>query len=142
MIMEMLRYFSVSAPIRISSIPKGSQFRSSIYPLIEDICAVDGSGNTEFRRNLDRRYAASSVFRNMLQRLGIFWTLGAECCAALTLALVFGLDDDLDDYAFTIGWALPFVWAGPWALATVYYVKRELKKEQMDWFRLHDGRSV
>ncbi|KAK8054541.1 hypothetical protein PG994_009608 [Apiospora phragmitis] len=65
-------------PVRISSIPKGSQLRPGIYPLIEDICAVDGSGGTEFRAALAKRYAASHVFRAMLRRVGAFWAIGAE----------------------------------------------------------------
>ncbi|KAK8119358.1 uncharacterized protein PG998_003984 [Apiospora kogelbergensis] len=130
---DVLHSFSIPAPVRISSIPRGAQLRPGIYPLIEDICAVDGSGTTEFRRNLNHRYAASHVFRTMLRRLGLFWAVGADCCAMVTLALVFGLDDDLIDYAYTIGWVLPFVWAAPWAWATVIYVKRELKKERRLW---------
>lgn len=130
---DVLHSFSIPAPVRISSIPRGAQLRPGIYPLIEDICAVDGSGTTEFRRKLNHRYAASHVFRTMLRRLGLFWAVGADCCAMVTLALVFGLDDDLIDYAYTIGWVLPFVWAAPWAWATVIYVKRELRKERRLW---------
>ncbi|KAK8079220.1 hypothetical protein PG994_003027 [Apiospora phragmitis] len=131
---DILHGLSIPAPMRISSIPRGAQLRPGIYPLIEDICAVDGSGTTEFRRNLNRRYAASHVFRTMLRRLGFFWALGADCCAFTTMALVFGLaDDGLIDYAYTIGWVLPFIWAGPSAWATVLYVKRELKKEKRLW---------
>lgn len=133
LIVEILRYFSIPSPVRISSILKGSQLRPGIYPLIEDICAVDGSGNTAFRESLNRRYTDSAVFRAMLQRMGVFWALGAECCAITTLALVFALDDGLDDYAYTIGWALPWVWAGPWVLVTIFYVRRELEKEQRVW---------
>ena len=133
LLIDILCYFSIPSPVRISSIPRGMRLRPGIYPLIEDICAVDGSGGTEFRRNLDNRYAASQVFRTMLKRLGLFWAIGADCCAMLTVALVFGLDDDLVDYAFTIGWGLPFVWAAPWAAATVFYVRRELKRERRLW---------
>ncbi|CAI6338585.1 unnamed protein product [Periconia digitata] len=132
-IIDVLRYFSVPTPIRVSSMPRGVQLRPGIYPLVEDICSVDGSGTTEFRQNLNRRYAASHIFRVMLRRLSLFWGIGAECCAAVTMGLIFGLDDDLEDYAFAIGWALPFIWAGPWAMATIYYVKRELREETRLW---------
>ncbi|KAK8033990.1 hypothetical protein PG993_008985 [Apiospora rasikravindrae] len=139
---DILHYLSVPAPVRMSSIPRGAQLRPGIYPLIEDICAVDGSGQTEFRRNLNRRYAASHVFRTMLRRLGLFWAVGADVCAFTTAALVFGLaDDNLIDYAYTIGWVLPFVWAGPSALATVFYVKGELKKEKRLWAMEFASRS-
>ncbi|KAK8065182.1 hypothetical protein PG997_011929 [Apiospora hydei] len=133
---DILHHLRVPAPVRMSSIPRGAQLRPGIYPLIEDICAVDGSGRTEFRRRLNRRYAASHVFRAMLRRLGLFWAVGADGCALATAALVFGLAADSDglvDYAYTVGWVLPFVWAGPWALATVLYVKRELRKEKRLW---------
>ncbi|PVH97816.1 hypothetical protein DM02DRAFT_616202 [Periconia macrospinosa] len=139
LLLDILWCFSVRAPIRISSISKGAELRPGIYPIIEDVCAVDGSGKTEFRTNLDRRYCASHVFRVMLRRLGLFWGIGAECCAALTFSLVFGLDDDLVDWAYTIGWAAPFVWAGPWILATYLYVRRELKKEKKLWMDSHGG---
>ncbi|KAF4897705.1 hypothetical protein CGCFRS4_v004777 [Colletotrichum fructicola] len=59
LLVDTMRYFHVPAPCRISSIPKGAQLRPGIYSLIEDICAVDGSGGTEFRVALDRRYEAS-----------------------------------------------------------------------------------
>ncbi|KAH8841644.1 hypothetical protein MCOR27_005040 [Pyricularia oryzae] len=131
--LDILRYFSIPAPLRISSTRRGAQLRPGIYPLIEDICAVDGAGNTAFRESLNRRYSDSAVFRAMLQRLGVFWALGAECCAVATLALVLGLDDGLDDYAYAIGWALPWVWAAPWAGVTIFYVRRELDKERRVW---------
>jgi len=128
---DTMRYFKVPAPVRISSQPKGAQMRPGIYSLIEDICAVDGSGGTEFRIALDRRYEASHVFRAMLRRLGIFWAVGAQGCAVLTTVLVFALTNV--DIAYIIGWSLPFVWAGIWTLFTFWYVKRELKRERTLW---------
>jgi len=128
---DTMRYFKVPAPVRISSQPKGAQMRPGIYSLIEDICAVDGSGGTEFRIALDRRYEASHVFRAMLRRLGIFWAVGAQGCAVLTTVLVFALTNA--DIAYIIGWSLPFVWAGIWTLFTFWYVKRELKRERTLW---------
>ncbi|KAK8062704.1 hypothetical protein PG997_014801 [Apiospora hydei] len=130
-IMDVLHFFAVPAPVRISSIPKGSQLRPGIYPLIEDICAVDGSGGTEFRAALAKRYAASHVFRAMLRRLGAFWAIGSEGCAVLTTALVFGMNNH--DVGYAIGWSLPFVWAGIWAACTIFYVQHELRKEDRLW---------
>ena len=140
--LDALHFFQVPAPVRISSLPRGAPLRPGIYPLVEDICAVDGGGGTAFRRRLHRRYAASRVFRAMLRRLGLFWALGADACAVTTAALVFGLaaavgdgggGGNLVDYAYTVGWVLPFVWAGPSAWATVVYVRRELRKERRLW---------
>lgn len=127
---DLCRYFQVPAPVRISSVPKGSQLRPGIYSLIEDICAVDGSGGTDYRVNFDKRYEASHIFRSMLRRLGIFWAVGAESCAVLCTILIFTLSVDA---AYTIGWSVPFVWAGIWTGATFWYAKRELKKEKELW---------
>lgn len=131
LIIDALRYFEVPAPVRISSVPKNAQLRPGIYSLIEDVCAVDGSGGTEFREALTRRYMASHVFRVMLRRLGEFWAVGAEGCAILCTILIFTLDSG--DAAFSIGWSVPFVWAGIWAWLTILYVQRELKKEADLW---------
>ncbi|KAF6832336.1 hypothetical protein CMUS01_06950 [Colletotrichum musicola] len=138
LLVDALRFFRVPAPVRISSVPKGAQLRPGIYSLIEDICAVDGSGGTEFRATLDRRYEASHVFRAMLRRLGVFWAVGAEACAVLCTVLIFTLAGDV---AYTLGWSLPFVWAGIWTLATFGYVGRELKREARAWADEAAGKS-
>src|SRR6201999_2136738 len=62
-ILEILRLFAIPAPFRISSLPRGAPLRPAIYSIIEDVCAVDGSGGTEFRQRLNLRYAASHYFR-------------------------------------------------------------------------------
>ncbi|KAK6068244.1 hypothetical protein SCUP515_09739 [Seiridium cupressi] len=127
---DLCRYFQVPAPVRISSVPKGSQLRPGIYSFIEDICAVDGSGGTDYRVAFDKRYEASHIFRAMLRRLGIFWAVGAESCAVLCTILIFTLSVDA---AYTVGWSVPFIWAGIWTAATFWYAKRELKKEKELW---------
>jgi hypothetical protein len=131
LIVDALRYFQVPAPCRISSIPKGAQLRPGIYSIIEDVVAVDGSGGTDFREALNRRYEASHVFRAMLRRLGEFWAFGAEAAAILTTILVFTLDSK--DAAYVIGWSLPFLWAGIWTLVTWWYVRRKLAEEKKAW---------
>ncbi|KAL1852480.1 hypothetical protein Daus18300_012161 [Diaporthe australafricana] len=128
---DILCFFVVRAPIRISSVPRGAEVRPGIYPLIEDICAVDGAGTTEFRKSLDRRYKTSSVFRAMLRNLSLFWAVGALASAAGTMFLVFDLTDT--DVAYTIGWTVPFVWAGIWFLITIRYVQYMLRKELRQW---------
>lgn len=131
LIVDALRYFQYPAPCRISSIPKGAQLRPGIYSIIEDVIAVDGSGGTDFREALNRRYEASHVFRAMLRRLGEFWAFGAEAAAILTTILVFTLDSK--DAAYCIGWSLPFVWAGIWTGVTWWYVRRKLAEEKTAW---------
>jgi hypothetical protein len=89
LLIDLLRYLGVPAPMRISSLPRGSPLRPGIYSIIEDVCAVDGSGGTEFRQRLNLRYVASHYFRRMLHRLTLFWALGALLIAAGTTAVVF-----------------------------------------------------
>ena len=130
LVIDTMRYFQVPAPIRISSIPKGAQLRPGIYSIIEDIVAVDGSGGTAFREDLNRRYEASHIFRAMLRRLGVMWAVGALAAAVLTTILIFTLDIDV---GYCIGWSLPFVWAGIWTGGTIWYVRRTLRYEKKVW---------
>lgn len=130
LIVDILRYLHVPAPVRMSSVPKGAQLRPGIYYFIEDVCAVDGSGGTEFRTALDKRYASSHIFRSMLRRLDIFWAVGGEATAVVCTILIFTIPADA---AYVVGWSVPFVWAGVWSVATFWYVKRELKKERKEW---------
>lgn len=131
-IVDILRYFRVPAPVRISSIPRGSQLRPCIYSVIEDVCAVDGSGGTEFREALNRRYEASHVFRAMLRRLGLFWAIGAEAMAVVLTILIFTIHPEA---AYVVGWSAPFVWGGIWTAITIVYVKRKLREERVAWAR-------
>jgi hypothetical protein len=89
LLIDGLRYLQVPAPVRISSLPQGSPLRPGIYSIIEDVCAVDGGGGTEFRQRLNLRYVASHYFRRMLHRLTLFWALGALLVAGGTTAVVF-----------------------------------------------------
>lgn len=129
-VVDIMRYFEVPAPVRISSIPKGAQLRPAIYSMIEDVVAVDGSGGTEYREALNRRYEASHVFRSLLRRLGIFWALGAEGMAMLTTILIFTIHPEA---AYVVGWSAPFIWAGIWTGATIWYAKYMLRKEKIAW---------
>ncbi|KAF2480787.1 hypothetical protein BDY17DRAFT_302392 [Neohortaea acidophila] len=131
LIVDVLRYFHVPAPVRLSSIPKGAQLRPCVYSFIEDVCAVDGSGGTEFREALNRRYEASHIFRAMLRRLGLFWAVGSNATAVLCTILIFTLDNH--DAVYAIGWSVPFIWAGIWVLITIWYVKKKLREESKAW---------
>jgi hypothetical protein len=89
LIIDIMRYFNVRAPVRISSLPRGSLLRPGIYSIIEDVIAVDGSGGLEFRQRLNLRYQASHHFRKMLHRLTLFWAFGSIGIAAGTTAIIF-----------------------------------------------------
>lgn len=129
-LVDILRYFEVPAFVRMSSVPRGTQLRPGIYTIVEDVIAADGGGGTEYREALNRRYEASHMFRAMLRRLGLFWSFGCEGTAVLITILVFTLPGNA---AFCVGWIAPFVWAGIWTVATIWYVKRELKIEKTAW---------
>ena len=130
LIMDAMRILGYRAPLRISSIPKGEPLRPGIYPIIEDVCAVDGSGGTEFRLAFNKRFESSHYFRLMLHRLTLFWAFGCLGCAILTTVLVFVLEPDT---SYVVGWVVPFVWAGIWILITFPYVKWHLRLEKEKW---------
>jgi len=130
LIIDILRLAGYKAPIRISSLPRGTTLRPGIYSIIEDVCAVDGSGGTEFRQRLNLRYMASHYFRQMLHRLTLFWAVGALAAASASTAIIFTCSRDV---AYIVGWTLPFLWGGVWALATTLWVQRSLKHEAKVW---------
>jgi len=130
LIVDALRIAGIPSPVRISSLPAGSPLRPGIYSLIEDIVAVDGCGGTEFRQRLNLRYQASKMFRLMLHRLTLFWAAGALAVAVLSTILIFTLPKDA---AYVVGWTVPFLWAGVWAIITTKWVQRSLKEEESVW---------
>jgi hypothetical protein len=146
-IIDIMRYFGMKAPVRISSLPRGSALRPGIYSIIEDVCAVDGSGGTEFRQRLNLRYQASHYFRQMLHRLTLFWAFGALAIATVTTVLIFTVNRNvayvvslcaslhpisIADF-MKLGWTVPFGWALVWAALTTLYVQKNLKKERKVW---------
>jgi len=130
LLVDLLRVLNIPAPCRISSLPRGAHLRPGIYAYIEDICAVDGSGGTEFRQRLNLRYQASKHFREMLHRLTLFWAFGAIVAAAVCTAIVFTIPRDA---AYVVGWVFPFLWAGVWTAVTIPWVKHQLVKEYDEW---------
>lgn len=130
LLVDILRIMNVPAPCRISSLPQGAPLRPGIYAYIEDICAVDGSGGTEFRQRLNLRYQASKAFREMLHRLTLFWAIGAIVTSVVCTAIIFTIQRDI---AYVVGWVVPFLWAGIWAAITIKWVQYELKREYEQW---------
>lgn len=148
LVMDVLRIAGYRSPVRISSLPRGSPLRPGIYSIIEDIVAVDGSGGTEFRQRLNLRYQASKMFRQMLHRLTLFWGFGACIIAAITTTLIFTIQKEaayvvsLDSSLLLtkqiltstqVGWVIPFLWAGIWAIITTKWVQRSLAEEYRTW---------
>lgn len=138
-LVDALRLLGIPSPMRISSVPRGAPLRPGVYSFIEDVCAVDGSGGTEFRQRLNLRYMASKPFRIMLHRLTLFWAAGALAIATASTAMIFTLSRNA---AYVIGWTVPFGWAAVWTLITTKWVQRSLKIENRVWREEKEHRSL
>ncbi|KAE8394954.1 hypothetical protein BDV23DRAFT_195254 [Aspergillus alliaceus] len=130
LIFEALYIFKRPTLFRISSVPKGDLTRPALYPFLEDIVAVDGKGGTGFRARLDQRYKASPPFRGMLHRLTMLWVIPQMLVAGGTLAGIVITDHEL---AYTLGWTVPAIWAGIWAVVMVIWIRVELRREKHYW---------
>lgn len=128
--LDILRACGRKAPFRISSTPKGSTMPTALYVLIEDVVAVDGGGGQVYRYALRTRYLSSPYFRRMLFEMNCFWGGGSVVFAAAITAIVFTVPENI---AFTLGWALPFVWAGVWTCITIPWVQSDLRREKKAW---------
>ncbi|KAJ5585049.1 uncharacterized protein N7459_004849 [Penicillium hispanicum] len=128
--LDILRMFGVKAPFRISSTPKGSVMPTALYALIEDVVAVDGGGGQIYRYALRTRYLSSPYFRRMLFEMNCFWSGGSIIFAAAITAIIFTVSEPV---AFTLGWTLPFAWAGVWTLITIPWVQSDLRREKKAW---------
>ncbi|TKA63989.1 hypothetical protein B0A49_10120 [Cryomyces minteri] len=101
LVVDACQLVGVREPVRISSLTHGEPLRPSIYSIIEDVAAVDGSGGTAFR---EHAAPADAV-----------WAIVALVVAAATTAIVFTVQKDV---AYVLGWVIPFAWAGVWAATT------------------------
>jgi hypothetical protein len=99
LVFEALYVLEKPAPFRVSSILKGDPMRPAIYPVLEDIIAVDGKGGTRFRCRLDQRYRVSPPFRGMLHRVTMLWAVPQVLMAGGTLAGIMIADREL---AYTV----------------------------------------
>ncbi|KAF3384816.1 hypothetical protein F1880_002923 [Penicillium rolfsii] len=128
--LDILRIMGYKAPFRISSTPKGSVMPTALYALIEDVVAVDGGGGQIYRYALRVRYLSSPYFRRMLFEMNCFWSGGSIIFAAVFTAIIFTVSEPV---AFTLGWTLPFAWAGVWTLITIPWVQSDLRREKQAW---------
>jgi len=112
--------------------PKGSVMPTALYVFIEDIVAVDGGGGQKYRRALRDRYLASPYFRQMLFEMNCFWAGGAIVWATVITIIIFTTPRDV---AYTVGWTVPFLWAGLWTLITIPWVQADLRREKEAWAR-------
>lgn len=141
----------VKVPFGLSSLPAGHTAHPGVFTIIEDIVAVDGGGGTAFREALVARYDASPLFRRMLNRLDLFWGLGAFTTASIVTILLWTIPVQIGYWIgecltvfwmsiqfwsidlISTGWLVPFLWAGLWAFLTIRYVQSCLIEERNTW---------
>jgi len=117
-------------PFNMSSTPKGHHWRPAMYAFIEDCGAIEARGEKVYREKLNARYEASPLFRVLIMQLSWFWGLGLIGIAIVSTVLVFTITDDV---AFGLGWGLPYAFMIVWALITILFVRRSLRREKAVW---------
>ncbi|KAJ5578620.1 uncharacterized protein N7459_007584 [Penicillium hispanicum] len=121
----------VRQPFPVSSHPAGAVFRPGILVIIEDVVAVDGGKDRQYRSALMARYSASLRFRRLIEDLNWFWGLGGFLLGVLLIAVLSSVHDQT--FAFGLGWTIPWIWAAVWAVVTTYWVKSVLREEKRTW---------
>lgn len=123
----LLNWLELRIPFRFGSVDKNNIIRPSIFYIIEDIVAVDGEGGMPYRQAFNQRYEESHIFRTMIWKLSVAWMLGFYVMAIFFTILVLKLPVMA---VYAVGWAAPFPVAGVMAVATIWFVKGELKRER------------
>jgi len=100
-IFGILAKLRVRQPIAISSIPAGEVFRPGILDIIEDIVAVDGGRNWQYRSALMERYTASLRFQRLIEDLNWFWGFGGFLLGVILLSVLASVPDQT--FAFGLG---------------------------------------
>ncbi|PYH97070.1 hypothetical protein BO71DRAFT_319437 [Aspergillus ellipticus CBS 707.79] len=130
-IVGILAKLGVRQPFPISSSPTGEVFRPGVLVIIEDIVAVDGRGGRAYRSALMERYAASAQFRSLIEKLNWFWGFGGMLMGVCLISILSKAHDQ--GFAWGLGWTIPWIWAGTWAVITTYWVKSALREEKRTW---------
>ena len=86
-------------PIRYSSTGMGEPAKPGVYPIIEDVIAVDCDGTLVYRKALRDRYEASPAFRRMWVSVSLFWDVSMILLAAVLTAVIFTIQR-------TVMWAI------------------------------------
>ncbi|KAI9724381.1 MAG: hypothetical protein M1812_000449 [Candelaria pacifica] len=133
---DILYLLGYNTLIRISSTPKGAPHKPGLFPIIEDVVANDGGGGKLYREALIARYEASPLFRQMLVRLGFFWSIPSILVAAACTAVVFSTSYPV---AYAVGWGVPGIWGIIWAFTTIKLVQAGLRKEKEAWSKERAG---
>lgn len=137
------------APFRLSSTGKGEPVKPAVYYFIEDTVAVNANAGRPYREALAARYDASPRFREMLYTQSMFWSIPAFILAIpLTIIAVIPPVPPQVAYAFCkftswsiivqstntpTGWAIPFIWAAIWGLISLWWCKKQMIRERVEW---------
>lgn len=133
-----LLFFSIlhtlhcQTPFQISSLPKGVPVRPMTYTILEDVIAVDTGAGRAYRKALNDRYEASHGFRVLLHRVDLFWSVPA-LLVGVACMVVAGVPQVPQTVGYGIGWGVPPLWVGLWAVITTYSVQHFLRKEREEW---------
>ncbi|RDH29982.1 tubby C-terminal-like domain-containing protein [Aspergillus welwitschiae] len=130
-IVGILAKLRIRQPFAVSSMPAGTEFRPGILVIIEDVVAVDGGRGRAYRSALMERYAASLRFRRLIEDLNWFWGFGGLLMGIILICILASVGSQT--FAFGLGWTVPWIWAGVWAVITTYWVKSALREEKLTW---------
>ncbi|KHN99010.1 uncharacterized protein MAM_02708 [Metarhizium album ARSEF 1941] len=120
------------APFRISSTAKGGKVLPAAYYFMEDVIAVNVKAGRPYREALAARFKASRRFRRMLYVQSMFWCVPALVLAA-ALTVVAVVHDVPATAAYGICWAVPFIWCAVWVSISVWWCKRDMVRERIEW---------
>jgi hypothetical protein len=123
----LLNWLEIKLPFRFGSLDRGNVLRPAIFYIVEDVVSVDGEGGMEYRKAFGARYEESHTFRSMIWKLSVVWMVAFYAMAVLFTVLCLALPVAA---VYAVGWAAPFPLAGLLAVGTIFYVKRELRKER------------
>ncbi|KAK3402374.1 hypothetical protein B0T20DRAFT_137913 [Sordaria brevicollis] len=118
------------APCRISSVPKGGRVPPLVLTIVEDIVAVDGAGGKKYRQAINARYEVSKRFREMIARQNWFWGVGALLDGVATMVVIWTVPKEI---AYGVAWASPLIFSIIWTIITVFWVRRDLRREKAEW---------
>ncbi|CAI7592429.1 unnamed protein product [Penicillium pancosmium] len=139
-IVGILAKLGVRQPFPVSSMPAGSVFRPGILTIIEDVVAVDGGRGRLYRSALMERYRASLRFQRLMESLNWFWGFGGLIMGILLISIISKVHTNT--FAFGLGWTIPWIWAGVWAVVTTYWAKSALRDEKRTWSELQRKNTV
>ncbi len=126
-IQSLLSLIQPRVPIWLSSLPPGHKMRPAGYYIMEDIVAVDGGGRSAFRRNLNKRYESSVIFRKLVYEMTVYWGLAGIIFVGINAVFTFTTSLNFA-FGATLIW-IP-VWALLWFIPAKFWISYRLRKER------------